>query len=93
MQPSILHRVAAFVLVTVAAYLPCARVAEAQGYREIVGGPLTTKRFERLARVYLQPTDAEMSALDRLHERYLERFRNEIDPEIKRIAESGKRPC
>jgi hypothetical protein len=89
MQPSILHRVAAFVLVTVAAYLPCVRVAEAQGYREIVGGPLTTKRFERLARVYLQPTDAEMSALDRLHERYLERFRSEIDPEIKRIAESG----
>ena len=89
MQPSILHRVAALAFVIVAVVVGLVRGAEAQGYRDIVGGPMTTKRFERLARVYVLPTDAEMSALDRLHEAYLERFRNEIDPEVKRIAESA----
>jgi hypothetical protein len=89
MQPSILHRVATLAFVIVAVVVGLVRGAEAQGYRDIVGGPMTTKRFERLARVYVIPTDAEMSALDRLHEAYLERFRNEIDPEVKRIAESA----
>ena len=89
MQPSILHRVATLAFVIVAVVVGLVRGAEAQGYREIVGGPMTTKRFERLARVYVQPTDAEMSALDRLHESYLERFSAEIDPEVKRIAESA----
>ena len=63
--------------------------AAAQGGREIVGGPVTTTRFERLARLYVAPTTQEMTALDRLHERYLEKFRAEIDPEIAALADEG----
>lgn len=63
--------------------------AQAQSGRDIVAGPLTTARFERLARLYVAPSDDELSALDRLHERYLDRFRTEIEPEINAIADSG----
>ena len=60
--------------------------AHAQGGREIVGGPITTARFERLLRLFVQPTTAEMTALDRLHEQYLERFRTEVEPEIDKLS-------
>lgn len=49
---------------------------------QMVGGPISTKRFERLLRAYVQPTEGESAALDRLHEAYLDRFRAEIDPEL-----------
>lgn len=56
--------------------------ALAQSVRGLVGGPLTTARFERLAGLYLRVTDEEMQSLDRLHESYLDRFRAEIEPAI-----------
>ncbi len=60
--------------------------AHAQSAKELVGGPITTKRFERTIRAYVAPTDLEMGALDRLHESYLEKFRAEIEPEIAAVA-------
>ena len=60
--------------------------AHAQSTKELVGGPITTKRFERTIRAYVAPTDLEMGALDRLHESYLEKFRAEIEPEIAVVA-------
>ncbi|MEY5033364.1 MAG: hypothetical protein RL354_2395, partial [Planctomycetota bacterium] len=66
----------------------CASVAHAQQSEQMVGGPLTTKRFERLLRAYVQPTTAEATALDRLHEAYLDRFRAEIDPELAQLGQS-----
>jgi len=62
--------------------------AFAQRSTQMVGGPLTTKRFERLLRAYVQPTTAEATALDRLHEAYLERFRAELDPELENLGKS-----
>lgn len=62
--------------------------AHAQSARQIVAGPITTKRFERLAQLMLSPTPEEMAALDRLHDRYLEKFRAEIDGEITALASS-----
>jgi hypothetical protein len=62
--------------------------ASAQRSTQMVGGPLTTKRFERLLRAYVQPTTAEATALDRLHEAYLERFRAELDPELENLGKS-----
>ena len=56
--------------------------ALAQSTRDIAGGPLSTRTFERLLQAFLQPTDEESRVLDRLHERYLDRFRAEIDPEL-----------
>ena len=58
------------------------RHAVAQMSGQVVGGPLSTKRFERLLRAYVHPTEGESAALDRLHEAYLDRFRAEIDPEL-----------
>ena len=63
--------------------------AHAQSAKELVGGPITTKRFERTIRAYVAPTDLEMGALDRLHESYLEKFRAEIEPEIAAVAATG----
>ena len=62
--------------------------ASAQSQRDIMGGPITTKRFERLSRAYLSPTDAELAALDGLHETYLEKFRLELEPELTAIGAS-----
>jgi hypothetical protein len=62
--------------------------ASAQSQRDMMGGPITTKRFERLSRAYLSPTDAELAALDGLHETYLEKFRLELDPELAAIGAS-----
>lgn len=55
---------------------------------QLVGSPLTTKRLERLLRVYVEPTPAEATALDGIHEAYLDRFRIELDPEIKQVGQS-----
>ncbi|MEY4117273.1 MAG: hypothetical protein RLZZ116_601 [Planctomycetota bacterium] len=64
--------------------------AHGQGGRELIGGPITTARFERLLKLFVAPTPEEMKSLDRLHERYLERFRREIEPEIAALsAERG----
>jgi len=68
--------------------LIAADVAHGQGGREIVGGPITTARFERLLKLFVVPTSEEMKALDRLHEQYLERFRREIASRP-RIPSSG----
>lgn len=73
-------------LVTVLAALFAGR-AHAQSSGQMVGGPLTTSRFERLLRAYVQPTATEATALDRLHEAYLARFRAELDPEIAALGE------
>ncbi len=62
--------------------------ASAQNWREMLGGPITTKRFERLSRAYLSPTDAELAALDSLHETYLEKFRLELEPELAAMGSS-----
>jgi len=68
--------------------------AHAQLSSETVGGPVTTKRLERLLRVYVQPTVDEAGAIDRLHEAYLDRFRAEIDPETKELMKgfAGRPP-
>ena len=63
--------------------LPAPRAADAQSTRSIVGGPLTTARFERYAELLLRAPDGEMQAVDRLHEAYLDRFRAELDPELR----------
>ena len=55
---------------------------------ELVGSPLTTKRLERLLRIYVDPTPAEATAIDSIHEAYLDRFRAELDPEIKQVGQS-----
>ena len=55
---------------------------------EPVGSPLTTKRLERLLRIYVDPTPAEATAIDSIHEAYLDRFRAELDPEIKQVGQS-----
>ena len=84
--PSVrLGRVLAIALV---ALLPLLSVgaAHGQGGREIVGGPITTARFERLLKLFVAPTTEEMKALDRLHEQYLDRFRREIEPAIAALA-------
>jgi hypothetical protein len=57
----------------------------------MVGGPLATKRLERLLTVYVAPTTEEAGAIDRLHEAYLDRFKAEIDPELKQLTEEGGR--
>ena len=57
-------------------------LAFGQMSEQMVGGPISTRRFERLLRAYVQPTEGESAALDRLHEAYLDRFRAEIDPEL-----------
>lgn len=72
----------ACVLLPLAATAP----AQAQGGREIVGGPITTARFERLLGLFVAPTTEEATALDRLHEQYLEKFRKEIEPEIAALS-------
>ncbi len=64
------------------------RAAEAQQGREMIAAPITTRRFDRLARVYLAPTDDEMDALDRVHTAYLERYRAEIVPEVESLMRS-----
>lgn len=61
--------------------------AHAQG-AQAVASPLTTKRLERLLRVYVSPTAEEASAIDRLHEAYLAKFRAELDPEIQAVGRS-----
>jgi hypothetical protein len=69
-------------VVTAVASLAVSPKALAQGTRDIAGGPMSTRTFERLLQAFLQPTDEESRVLDRLHERYLDRFRAEIDPEL-----------
>jgi hypothetical protein len=64
------------------------RAAEAQQGREMIAAPITTRRFDRLARVHLAPTDDEMDALDRVHTAYLERYRAEIVPEVESLMRS-----
>ncbi|MFM7260473.1 MAG: hypothetical protein ACKO3W_07705 [bacterium] len=70
------------------------RAAHAQSSRDVVGGPLTTVRLERLLDAYVRPTPAEQTAIDRRHETYLERYRAEIEPESTKLmtAMSGGQP-
>jgi flagellar motility protein MotE (MotC chaperone) len=72
----------ALVFAVVAALLASAPAAHAQ---QPVTPPLTTKRLERLLRVYVAPTPAEEAAIDELHETYLARFRAEIKPELESL--------
>jgi hypothetical protein len=65
-----------------------AQRAAAQGGPQMVPGPLTTKRLERLLKVYVDPSPAEASAIDEAHAGYLERFRAELDPEIRALSGS-----
>ena len=81
-----LSRLVAILACCALALLPLAPVAHAQGGRDIVGGPITTARFERMLKLFAEPTTAEMTALDRLHELYLEKFRKEIEPEIAALS-------
>lgn len=60
--------------------------AAPQAARSLVGGPMTTASFERLTRLHVGATNDEMTALDRIHERYLERFRADIQPEIDALS-------
>lgn len=79
---------AIFAVVLAVAHAPS---ASAQRATDIIGGPITTNRFERLVQAYITPSDAEMGALDRLHEGYLEKFRAEVEPEIDVIMSSINR--
>lgn len=63
--------------------------AKAQVPSKLVPGPIATKRFERLLDLYVGPSVEEASAIDRIHEAYLDRFRAEIDPELKSLEERG----
>ena len=74
-------------LATTAAVLLTTATASAQ-LGQLVGAPLTTKRLERLLRVYVDPTPEEAKALDGVHEAYLDRFRVELDPEIQALSRS-----
>ena len=74
-------------LVALAAAFSTAPAAHAQA-SQAVASPLTTKRLERLLGVYVSPTDEEASAIDRLHEAYLAKFRTELDPEIQAVGRS-----
>jgi hypothetical protein len=76
----------ALVIVALAALLSSAAATAQVG--QLVGSPLTTKRFERLLRVYVDPTPEEAKALDGVHEAYLDRFRAELDPEIQALSRS-----
>jgi|GEM_PF-1781035 len=68
--------------------------AHAQSSRDIVGGPITTQRLEQFLNAYVCPTDAEATAIDRLHESYLDRYRAEIEPEATALMSSmnGRQP-
>jgi hypothetical protein len=81
-------------LVGVLVLLVVLRSAHAQSSRDIVGGPLTTARLERLLDAYVRPTPAEQTAIDRLHETYLERYRAEVEPEATKLMTtmSGGQP-
>lgn len=84
-RPSLRAHGLGLLLLTVVAAVASLAVspkALAQGTRDIAGGPMSTRTFERLLQAFLQPTDEESRVLDRLHERYLDRFRAEIDPEL-----------
>ncbi|MBI1303389.1 MAG: hypothetical protein GC172_06340 [Phycisphaera sp.] len=63
-------------------------VAGAQGGPQMVPGPLTTKRLERLLKLYVSPSADEASAIDAAHASYLERFRTELEPEIRALSGS-----
>lgn len=65
-----------------------AKQAAAQGGPQLVPGPLTTKRLDRLLRIYVDPSPAEASAIDEAHAGYLERFRAELEPEIRALSAS-----
>lgn len=81
-----LTRLVAILACCAVAWLPIVAATHAQGGRDIVGGPITTVRFERMLRLFAEPTTGEMTALDRLHEQYLEKFRREIEPEIAALS-------
>ena len=84
-RPSLRAHGLGLLLLTVVAAVASLAVspkAVAQSTRDIAGGPMSTRTFERLLQAFLQPTDEESRVLDRLHERYLDRFRAEIDPEL-----------
>ncbi len=68
--------------------------SHAQSSRDIVGGPITTQRLEQFLNAYVDPTDAEATAIDRLHESYLDRYRAEIEPEATALMSSmnGRQP-
>ncbi|MFM7052241.1 MAG: hypothetical protein ACKOYN_08935, partial [Planctomycetota bacterium] len=76
------------VAAALAALLALPEPAAAQGARQMVPGALTTRRLERLLEAYVRPTADEASAIDRLHEQYLERFRAELEPEISSLSSS-----
>ncbi len=90
LTPHLLHRSfsAALLAISLLCAFSATRGAHAQTSMQMVGGPLTTKRLERLLSAYVQPTADEASAIDRLHEVYLDGFRAELDSEIAAIAKS-----
>jgi len=71
-----------YAAIAILALLLSPRAAMGQMSDQMVGGPISTKRFQRLLGTYVHPTESESAALDRLHEAYLDRFRAEIDPEL-----------
>lgn len=74
-------------LLAIAAASPA--LAVPQGARSLVGGPMTTASFERLIRLHVGATTEETTGLDKIHERYLEDFRRDIQPEIDAMSNDG----
>lgn len=81
---ALILRVAPLLVLAIA--LVASPVAHAQSSTDLVGRPLTTKRLERLLRAYVSPTPEEASAIDRLHEAYLDRFRRELEPQFEKLT-------
>lgn len=67
------------------AILPAAQ-SFAQSATDIIGSPISVARLERLLEVYVQPTADEAERIDSLHEAYLARVHDEIDPLVKDAA-------
>lgn len=80
-------------LAILAAAVP-ARPAAAQSARDVAATPITSRFLVRQLRAFVGPTEAESAAIDALHERYLEKFRAELDPEITALTDSlsGRMP-
>ena len=66
LTPHLLHRSfsAALLAISLLCAFSATRGAHAQTSMQMVGGPLTTKRLERLLSAYVQPTADEASAID-----------------------------
>jgi hypothetical protein len=85
---TVLRPLALMLVAIVAAFVAMPTPATHAQMQQAVASPLTTKRLERLLRVYVSPTAEEATAIDRLHEAYLAKFRAELDPEIQAVGRS-----